>query len=142
VVKNLKKRASSREDRFPKTLFDLSRCRITQDDGFTDLLSRLWMQVDEWDEQVLAAHQRMRQRPRCIGGLWLFWLLLPWRPHGLVAKINDKRKLQTCEDLGRISVDYSRIRRAPIASPRHVRPSEARRAHACLSPLIHTLASA
>jgi hypothetical protein len=28
VVKNLTKRASSREDRFPKTLFALSRCRI------------------------------------------------------------------------------------------------------------------
>jgi hypothetical protein len=55
VVKNLKKRVSSREDRFPKPLFALSRCRITEDDGFRDLLSRSSMHIDERDEEVLAA---------------------------------------------------------------------------------------
>jgi hypothetical protein len=32
VVKNLTKQASSHEDRIPKTLFALSRCRIVDDD--------------------------------------------------------------------------------------------------------------
>jgi hypothetical protein len=36
----LTKQASSREDRFPKTLFTISWCRITEDDGSGDLLSR------------------------------------------------------------------------------------------------------
>jgi hypothetical protein len=40
VMKNLKKRTSSREDRFLKILFALSRCRIVEDDGLGDLLSR------------------------------------------------------------------------------------------------------
>jgi hypothetical protein len=39
-VKNLKKQASSREDHFKKTLFTLSQCRIAEDDGSRDLLSR------------------------------------------------------------------------------------------------------
>jgi hypothetical protein len=43
MMKNLKKRASSNEDRFPKTLFALSRCRITEDDGFGDLRSGLFV---------------------------------------------------------------------------------------------------
>jgi hypothetical protein len=55
VVNNLMKRASSREDRFPKILFALSRCRIAEDDGFRDLLSRLQMHVDGRDEVALAA---------------------------------------------------------------------------------------
>jgi hypothetical protein len=75
VMKNLKKRASSREDRFPKTLFALSRCRIAEDDGSGDLLSRSQMHVDERDEVVLAAQQRRRRKPRCDGGSWLFVLL-------------------------------------------------------------------
>ena len=72
MMKNLKKRASSREDRFPKTLFALSRCRIAEDDGSGDLLSRSQMHVDERDEAVLAAQQRRRRKPRCVGGSWLF----------------------------------------------------------------------
>jgi hypothetical protein len=55
VVKYLKKRVSSREDRFLKTLFTLSRCRIVEDDGSEDLLSRSQMHVDERDEKVLAS---------------------------------------------------------------------------------------
>jgi hypothetical protein len=54
-MKNLKKRASSREDRFPKILFALFRCRITEDDGSEDLLSWSQMHVDEWDKVALAA---------------------------------------------------------------------------------------
>jgi hypothetical protein len=53
-VKNLKKQASSREDHFPKDLFTISQCRIVEDDGFGDLLSRSQMHVDERDEEVLA----------------------------------------------------------------------------------------
>jgi hypothetical protein len=46
--------------------------------------------------------------------------------HGLVAKINGKRRQRTCEVLGPISLDYSRARRAPMAitSPRPVRRGE------------------
>lgn len=59
---NLMKRASSREDRFPKTLFALSRCRIAEDDGSGDLLSRSQMHVDDRDEEVSAAQQRRRRK--------------------------------------------------------------------------------
>jgi hypothetical protein len=55
LMKNLKRRVRSREDRFPKILFALSRCRIAEDDGFGDLLSRLQMHVDERDKVALAA---------------------------------------------------------------------------------------
>jgi hypothetical protein len=72
--------------------------------------------------------------------------------HRLVTKINGKRRPQSCEALGRISMDYSCARHvhAPIASPRHAppRPGEARRGEwartrVCLplSPLLHTLTS-
>jgi hypothetical protein len=71
VMKNLKKRASSREDRFPKTLFALFRCRITEDDGSEDLLSRSRMHVDERNELALAAQQWRRRKLRCVGS-WLF----------------------------------------------------------------------
>jgi hypothetical protein len=76
VMKNLKKRVSNREDRFPKTLFVISRCRIVEDDGSGDLLSRSHMHVDERGEVVLATHQRRRQKTRCVGGMWLFVVLV------------------------------------------------------------------
>jgi hypothetical protein len=60
VVKKLMKRASSREDRFLKTLFTLFRCRIAKDDGSGDLLSRSQMHVDERDEIASAAQQQKR----------------------------------------------------------------------------------
>jgi hypothetical protein len=47
MMENLKKPARSHEDRFLKTLFALSRCRIVENDGFGDLLSRSLMHVDE-----------------------------------------------------------------------------------------------
>jgi hypothetical protein len=56
-MKNLKKQASSHEDRFRKTLFALSRCRIAEDDGFRDMLSRSQMHIDKWDEIALVAQQ-------------------------------------------------------------------------------------
>jgi hypothetical protein len=54
--------------------------------------------------------------------------------HGLVAKINGKRRPQACEALGQILVDYSRARRAPtpIASPRPGEASE----RACVSSFL------
>jgi hypothetical protein len=58
VVKNLMKRASSHEYRFPKTLFGLSQCRIAEDDGSGDLLSRSQMHIDERDEVASAAQQQ------------------------------------------------------------------------------------
>jgi hypothetical protein len=61
MVKNLMKRVSSREDRFPKTLFTLSRwCRIVEDDDFGDLLSQSQMHVDKRDEVASAAQQQKR----------------------------------------------------------------------------------
>jgi hypothetical protein len=60
MVKNLTKRASSREDRFPKTLFALSRCRITGDDDFRNILSQSQMHVNERDEVGSAAQQQKR----------------------------------------------------------------------------------
>jgi hypothetical protein len=126
VMKNLKKRAISREDRFPKTLFTLSQCRIAEDDGFGDLLSQSRMNVNEQNEVALAAQQQRRRKPRCIGS-WLFTvassvaaarriyredlprvtasrnrlgLSLSKRiRHRLVVKINGKRRPQTCEIL-------------------------------------------
>jgi hypothetical protein len=61
MVKNLTKRASSHEDRFSKTLFALSRCRIAEDDGSGDLFSRSQIHVDEWDEVASATQQQKRQ---------------------------------------------------------------------------------
>jgi hypothetical protein len=71
-MKNLKTWVSSHEDRFPKILFTLSWCRITEDDDSRDLLSRSQMHVDEQDEVALAAQQRWRWKTRCIGGSWFF----------------------------------------------------------------------
>jgi hypothetical protein len=67
-MKNFKKQTSSHEDHFPKILFILSQCRITEDDGFGDLLSRSQMHVDERDEVVLAPQQRRRRTTRYVGG--------------------------------------------------------------------------
>jgi hypothetical protein len=174
VVKNLTKRASSREDYFPKTLFTLSRCRIAEDDGFRDLLSRSQMHIDERNEVVLAAQQRIRRRHRCVGGSWFgvatsvaatciyredpprvtasrnrLGISLSKRiRHGLVAKLNGKRRPWTYEALYRILADYSCARRAPapIASSQHARPGSARRAseraYFSISLLLHTIASA
>jgi hypothetical protein len=72
LMKNLKKQVSSCEDRFPKTLFALSQCRIPKDYGSGDLLSWLQMHVDERDVVALAAQQRRRRKTRCVGGSWLF----------------------------------------------------------------------
>jgi hypothetical protein len=72
VVKNLMNRASSHENRFPKILFALSRCRIAEDDGFGDLLSRSQMHVDEWDEVASAAQQQWRN----IDVFVFLWLLV------------------------------------------------------------------
>jgi hypothetical protein len=67
------KRVSSREDRFLKTLFALSRCMITEDDGSRDLLSRSQMHVDERDEVASAVQQQKRQN---LDVLALSWLLV------------------------------------------------------------------
>jgi hypothetical protein len=48
--------------------------------------------------------------------------------HGLIAKINDKRRPRAYEALGQILTDYLHIRHVPtpIASPRHAMPRPAR----------------
>jgi hypothetical protein len=123
---------------------------------------------------------KRKRNPRCVGGSWLFIVtrsivaahiyredstrvtvyhnllglsLSKCIRHGLIAKINGKRKLQTCDALGQILVDHScrRCAPTPIASPhhampRHTPPGLARWASVLicfsLSPLLHTLASA
>jgi hypothetical protein len=58
--------------------------KIAEDDGFGDLLSRLQMHVDEWDEIALVAQQRRRRKPRYVGGSWLFVFA---RSHIFIGKI-------------------------------------------------------
>jgi hypothetical protein len=67
------KRGSNREDRFQKTLFALSRCRIAEDDGSRDLLSQSQMHVDEQDEVASTAQQQKR---RNLDVLVFSWLLV------------------------------------------------------------------
>jgi hypothetical protein len=67
------KRGSNREDRFQKTLFALSRCRIAEDDGSRDLLSQSQMHVDEQDELASTAQQQKR---RNLDVLLFSWLLV------------------------------------------------------------------
>jgi hypothetical protein len=57
MMKNLKKQSSNHKDHFPKILFALSQCRITEDNSYGDLLSRSQMHINEWDEVALAAQQ-------------------------------------------------------------------------------------
>jgi hypothetical protein len=52
MMTNLKKQSSSRVERYPKILFVLSRCMITEDDGSRDLYSWSQMHVYERDEVV------------------------------------------------------------------------------------------
>jgi hypothetical protein len=52
---NLEKQSSSHVERFPKTLFALPQCRIAEDDGSGDMLSRSQMHVDDRDEITLTA---------------------------------------------------------------------------------------
>jgi hypothetical protein len=66
------KRASSREDRFPKTLFAISQCRIAEDDSYVDLLSRSQMCINEQDEVASAVQQ---QKWRNLDVLVFSWLL-------------------------------------------------------------------
>jgi hypothetical protein len=57
---NLEKQSSSHVERFPKTLFALSQCRIAKYNGFRDMLSWSQMHVDDQDEIGLAALQQRR----------------------------------------------------------------------------------
>jgi hypothetical protein len=159
----MKNWASSRKDHFPKPLFTLSQCRITEDDGSGDLLSRSRMHVNEWDKVALTAQQRRKRKTRCVGDSWLFIVFrsvmtahiyrkdLPRITtfdnrldlslskrirHKLIVKTNGKRKLWTYEALSQILPYHSCTRRAPmpIVSPRPVRPNE--QAHVCDSPFL------
>jgi hypothetical protein len=145
------KRASSREYRFSKTLFTLSRCRIAEDDGSRNLPSRSHMYIDERYEVASAAQQHKRwnldalvtRGCSCVATSmagahiyrensarvivsrnWLGLSLSKHIRHRLVVKINGKWRLWAYEALGQISVDYSCACRvlAPIASPCHAMP--------------------
>jgi hypothetical protein len=69
---------------------------------------------------------------------WLGLSLSKCIRHGLVAKINGKRRLWACEALGQILADYSRVHR--LAMPRPPREASER---VCFShsSLVHTLTS-
>jgi hypothetical protein len=163
VVENLMKRVSSHEYRFLKTLFILSWCRIAEDDGSGDMLSRSHMHVDEQDEVVSTAQQQKRWNldalvffvavrvtttmvathiyredlPRVTTFRnWLCLSLSKYIRHRLIAKLNGKRRPRACEALDLISVDYSHARHAPapIASPHHTRPSEVSECTCVFSP--------
>jgi hypothetical protein len=112
VMNNLKKQASIREDRFSKTLFVLSRCRITEDDDSRDLLSRSQMYVDGQDEVALAAQQRRRQKTRCIGGSWLF-ALTRFMATARIYREGMPRVIASCNRLG-LSIS-KRIRHELVA---------------------------
>jgi hypothetical protein len=60
MMTNLKKQSSSRVERYPKILFVLSRCMITEDDGSRDLYSWSHMHVYERDEVVWTTRQWRR----------------------------------------------------------------------------------
>jgi hypothetical protein len=68
-----------------KTLFTLSRCRIAEDNGSGELLSRLQMYVDEQDKVALVAQQRRRRKTRCISASWFFLLPVLWRQHVFIG---------------------------------------------------------
>jgi hypothetical protein len=72
VVKNLMKRANSHEDRFLEILFILSWCKIIEDNGSGDLLSRLEMHVDERDEVASTVQQQKRPNLDVLVFSWLF----------------------------------------------------------------------
>jgi hypothetical protein len=50
----LEEASESHEDRFSKTLFILSQCKIVEVNSFGDPLSRSQMHVNKWDEVALA----------------------------------------------------------------------------------------
>jgi hypothetical protein len=79
---------------------------------------------------VTAARIYRKDMPRVTASCNRLDLSLSKRiRHGLVTKINGKRKSRTCEDLCPISVYYSHACRAPTTiAP----PDEARRASACI----------
>jgi hypothetical protein len=98
----------------------------------------------------VAAARIYREDPPRVTAFhnWLGLSLLKRIRHGLIAKINGKRRSWTCEALYQTSMDYSRTHRAPapITSPRLAlaRWGEvSKRARVFLSfSLLHTLASA
>jgi hypothetical protein len=84
---------------------------------------RWWLVIFLVFTSMAAAHIYREDPPRVIA----FRNRLGLSPskcirHGLVEKINGKRKPRTCKALGQISVDYSRAHHAPalITSPGEV----------------------
>jgi hypothetical protein len=80
---------------------------------------------------VVAAHIYREDSPGVTASRNQLGLFLSKRiRHGLIIKINDKRRPRTYEALGLISADYSRARRAPTPT---AASGPARRASACVS---------
>jgi hypothetical protein len=145
-----------------KTLFTISWCRIAEDDGSGDLLSRSQMHVDERDEVAMPAQQRRRRKTRWAGGSCLLVIVTRsmvatriYRKdltrvttsrnllglslskrirHGLI----EKNKLQNeAMDLCGFGSDF---RLASITSPRHATPYPTRQGEAseraCVYPFL------
>jgi hypothetical protein len=68
---------SSHVEHFSKSLFNLSRCRIAEDDGSIDVLSRSQVHANDRDEVDLAAQQvEEAKKTRCIHEVGLFCMLV------------------------------------------------------------------
>jgi hypothetical protein len=141
MVKNLTKQASSREDRFPKTSPGAGSLRTTVPETYSpdrrcSKTYMCWCFRGCWYIAIFMAVARIYRKdpPRVIASCNRLVLSQSNRiRHGLVAKINEKRRPRACEALGRILVDYSRARCAPapiasphLASPRHATPRPTR----------------
>jgi hypothetical protein len=87
VMKNLKKRASGREDRFPKTLFTLSWCRIANDDSFRDLLSRSHGSHTYGMKQSWWRNNWGDERLDALVACGCLLLVGSWQPHIFIGKI-------------------------------------------------------
>jgi hypothetical protein len=68
MMKSLMKRIEQLRRSLSKNLIR-PPCRIAEEDGSGDLLSRSQMHIDEQDEVALAVQQWRRRKLRCVGGL-------------------------------------------------------------------------
>jgi hypothetical protein len=107
----LKEASEQSRRRFLKTLVAISRCRIAEDNGSRDLLSRSSMHIDEQNEIALAVQQRRRQKHRCVGS-WLFVVT----SSVVVARIYREDPLRLTASHNRLDLSLSkRIRHGLIA---------------------------
>jgi hypothetical protein len=163
MMKNLKKRASCRKHRLPKNL--IRRLPVQDHWGRWLRRSALPIadahRQTEWISLGGVAAEEVK--PRCVDGSWLFVVahfvvatctyredpprvtvsdnqlglsLSKCIRHGLIVKINGKRKPPIGETLGQISADHSYILCALITSPCLAQPGPTRWVSVCVSPFL------